>query len=1266
MAEYRVWANVTHAIAKNSMVIHYSASNPSQSQPANPTSCPFHEQKRESDACAFLAIFNDSLDAMVIADSQGKLLRVNRAAGELFKLSEDQLLHRTILETTPISLHHWRRFLALGRITHNFCLGRADGTQRDVELEGTANMLPDHHLLVLRDVTEHQQAEKALRQSQHVIEQISQSISAIVYIYDIIEQRDIYSNRTITEILGYSPETVQAMGETLFPQLMHPDDLDKSSARIERLATASDQEIIETEYRMRRANGEWCWLYSRDTVFTKTSDGKPKQILGVATDITTIKLAEAKILSLNAELEQRVKERTEALQQANEELKREIRDRQQAEKTLRESEEQFRSIFENVSVGISLLDLDGYILTANEANCRFLGYSPDEIVGMHFSRLTHPEDLCRDTNLFDSIVQNQRQNYTIDKRYLRQDGACVWGRITVSMIKDEESSPRYIAVVCEDINDRKQMEEVLRESQQKYKTLFQIFPIGISITDKGGNIIEANQASEAILGLSRQEHTSRTYDAPNWQIIRLDGTPMSASEFASVRALTENRVIENMEMGIVKAKDKITWISVTAAPIPLADYGVAIAYIDISDRKRMEKALRESQQKYKTLFQILPIGISITDKQGNLIEANAASEKILGLSVSDRINAKYVTPQLKVIRPDGTVMPRSEFANVKALIQNQVIKNHESGILKPDGKITWISATASPIPLRDSGVVIAYLDITERKQAEEALQQAKELAVREATRSEIANRAKSEFLTNMSHELRTPLNGILGYAQLLKQDTTLTNPQHHNLNIIYQCGEHLLTLINDILDLAKIEAQKMELYPTEFHLPNFLHSLADLFQLRAQQKDIIFTYQVLSPLPNGVIADNKRLRQVLCNLLSNAIKFTDRGEVTFTVSVVNRTDVKSASTNQIYPSPSKALTLSQGGFSHIGASHKTIEVKPAPTNHDLDPIEASTINNQPSTINHQPSAKIRFQIKDTGVGIDLSQLTKIFLPFHQVSDHSHATEGTGLGLAISQKLIQLMGSEIKVKSTPGNGSTFWFDINLPLVSGWHEPNPSAKRRITGFKGEKRKLMIVDDNRVNRTLLRAILKPLGFEIIEAVDGLDCLQKVVECYPDLILIDLVMPGMDGLETTRRMLELPQLQDKDIVAIALSASVYPEIQQESLAAGCRGFLAKPVETQQLLDAIAHHLNLEWIYSQPQFPSPTEATNLTQTPIISLPSSEITALADLVKMGDIQGIIQRAESLAQQNSQFEPLTTQLCQLARGFRLKQLRELIQDYLVDG
>jgi PAS domain S-box-containing protein len=1237
------------------MVIHYSASNPSPTQPANPTSCPFQEQKGDSDACAFLAIFNDSLDAMVITDSRGKVLKANRAACELFKLSHDQLLHRHIKETTPISIHHWRPFLAQGRITHNFCLWRSDGTQRDVELEGIANMLPDHHLLIFRDVTERQQAEKALRQSQYVIEQISQSISAIVYIYDIIEQRNIYSNRTITDILGYSPEAVQAMGDTLFTQLMHPDDLDNVSARMERLATASEREIIETEYRMRRANGEWCWLYSRDTVFTKTPDGKPQQILGVATDITTIKLAETKILSLNAELEQRVKERTEALQQANEKLKREIRDRQQAEKTLRESEERFRSIFENVSVGIALLDLDGYILTANEANCRFLGYSPDEIIGMHFSRLTHPEDLSLDTDLFDSIVCGKRTNYTIDKRYLRQDGACVWGRLTVSVIKHDDGSPRYIAIVCEDINDRKQMEEVLRESQQKYKTLFQIFPIGISIADQGGNITEANEASQEILGLSRQEQTSRTYDAPNLPIIRLDGTPMPASEFASVRALTENRVIENMEMGIVKAKDKITWISVTAAPIPLPDYGVAIAYIDISDRKRMEKALRESQQKYKTLFQILPIGISITDKQGNLIEANAASEKILGLSVSDRIHTKYVSPNLKVIRPDGTVMPQPEFANVRALTENKVIKNHESGIVKPDGKITWISATAAPIPLRDSGVVVAYLDITERKQAEEALQKATELAVREAKRSEIANRAKSEFLTNMSHELRTPLNGILGYAQLLRQDTTLTNQQHHNLTIIHQCGEHLLTLINDILDLAKIEAQKMELYPTEFHLPNFLHSLADLFQLRAQQKDIIFTYQVLSPLPNGVMADNKRLRQVLCNLLSNAIKFTERGDVTFRVSVVNRTHVKPVSTNHTLEAK-----ISQGGFcTNVTINSQNQVPKPAPTNPDLDPSEGLRIN-------HQPSAKLRFQIKDTGVGIEPSQLAQIFLPFHQVSAHSHATEGTGLGLAISQKLIQLMGSEIKVKSIPGKGSVFWFDINLPLVSGWQEPNPSSKRRITGFKGDKRKLMIVDDNRVNRALLRAMLKPVGFEILEAVDGPDCLHKVVEFYPDLILIDLVMPGIDGLETTRRMLKLPQLQDRDIVAIALSASVYPQIQQESLAAGCRGFLAKPVETQQLLDAIAHHLNLEWIYSLPQSLSPTEATTLTQTPIISLPSSEITALADLVKMGDIQGIIERAESLAQQNSQFEPLTSQICQLARGFRLKQLRELIQDYLVDG
>ncbi|MEZ2277859.1 MAG: AAA family ATPase [Microcoleus sp.] len=481
-------------------------------------------------------------------------------------------------------------------------------------------------------------------------------------------------------------------------------------------------------------------------------------------------------------------------------------------------------------------------------------------------------------------------------------------------------------------------------------------------------------------------------------------------------------------------------------------------------------------------------------------------------------------------------------------------------------------------------------EIQERQKAEAAAQS--------------ASRAKSEFLANMSHELRTPLNGILGYAQIFQRDKHLTEQQQDGIRIIHRCGEHLLALIEDILDLSKIEARKMELKPTELDFAEFIHGVTAICRIRASQKGTAFNCEYLSSIPKAIAADEKKLRQILINLIGNAIKFTEVGGVTFKISVLER---------------------------------------------------KVALNN----------LKIRFQIEDTGIGIAADELSKIFSPFEQVGNTRRHTEGTGLGLAISHQLVEIMGGELKVESTLGKGSVFWFELELPEVNGGETNNKYSAKIIKGFKGVNKKLLVVDDKWENRSVLVNLLEPLGFEIVEATDGQDCLNRVQEFQPDCILIDLVMPVMDGFEAVRQIRKLPEF--KHTIAIGTSASVYEAEKLVSLAAGCNAFIPKPIRVEELLDCLEVHLGLEWIYEELEnrltdSEVPHSQSKIEPEEMIAPPTEVIAILFDLAMMGDLGGIQKEAEKLKNIDFRYVPFANHLNQLAKDFEEAKILDLVQKY----
>jgi signal transduction histidine kinase/FixJ family two-component response regulator len=466
-----------------------------------------------------------------------------------------------------------------------------------------------------------------------------------------------------------------------------------------------------------------------------------------------------------------------------------------------------------------------------------------------------------------------------------------------------------------------------------------------------------------------------------------------------------------------------------------------------------------------------------------------------------------------------------------------------------------------------------------------------------------ANKAKSDFLANMSHELRTPLNGILGYTQILDRSAKLGPKERKGVGIIDQCATHLLTLINDILDLSKIEAQKLELQPQSINLGTFLQGVVEICRIRADQKGIFFECEIDRDLPETIYTDEKCLRQVLINLMSNAIKFTDRGGVKFRAKLCG----------------------------------------------------VQTPNTEPTYALPQRSYQLAFEIEDTGIGISAEDLKKIFLPFEQVGQIHRKSEGTGLGLAITKNIIDLMDGQLTVQSQPEQGSVFRLEVTLPEP---HQPVYAKQQRqnIIGYEGKALTILVVDDKVDNRSVLVSLLSPLGFNLVEAQDGQHALEMIQAESPDLVISDLSMPRMNGLN----MLAQLKQQGSVIPVIISSAKVFEADRASCMEVGAADFLPKPIVVDHLLAMLQSLLNLAWQYEG------TDQDRLASTEAREIILPDVMVLKELyafAQQGRLKALAHGLEQLEASHPKLKPFAQQFDPLLDAFQVEACVALLESSL---
>jgi PAS domain S-box-containing protein len=899
------------------------------------------------------------------------------------------------------------------------------------------------------DLTEIKKAEEKIKIANERFEMISAATNDAVFEYNILTGES-WNNQTFISLLGFGSIVSDGQNNSgRWRSKLHPEDRERVVKKLED-SYAGSTNLWSDEFRFQKADGSYGIFYDRG-IISRDEFGKAMRLNGAMIEITELKNIKEQLIN---------------------------------------SEENYKSLIEQASDAIFINNTQGQLLEVNERACIMLGYSKNELATKNIIDLYSEAEIVKRPIMYKELYNGEQT--LIERTMLHKNGSFIAVEITAKMIADG----RIVAIV-RDVSERKKRDEEFKKMRKKMEAILDAIPDLLFEVDLKGNIFNYHSrrddllASPATVFLGKNFREILPYEA---SIVCI-----AAVEEASQKGFSAGKQYT------LQLESELHWFELSVAPMKESEYHET-HYIclcrDITTAKNSDQALFKSEERYRGLLNSLDAGILVHGSDTAILLSNAKAAELLGLN-GDEIVGKTATDLVwKCLFEDNSVMPFENYPVSQIIASKEPLKNFVMGVIHPKTKVTtWILVNGYP-DLDQSGnineIVISFLDITEQKVLDMELIKAKELA-------ETANKAKTDFLANMSHEIRTPLNGIIGFTHLLMKSNLKKN-QAEYMTTVNESATSLMEIVNDVLDFSKIESGKLELNIEQVNLHKLANQVINLFKYQANDKKITLILNIEKAVPQYILADSVRLKQILVNLLSNAIKFTNFGEIHFDISEINSSETK--------------------------------------------------------------YSNIKFSVKDTGVGIKTINNEKIFKSFVQEDNSTNRKfGGTGLGLAISNQLLALMDSKVQLISKYGEGSDFFFIAKFKKAKSKKLEELVEEKIILEDTNKllkainNKKVLIVEDNKINMLLAKTLVKRAitNCIILEAKDGNEAVELFTKHQPDLILMDIQMPNKNGYEATDEIRKMEG--NEDVPIIAITAGIMVGEKEKCIQAGMNDYLAKPI---------------------------------------------------------------------------------------------------------